>query len=97
MLDEGIDFVLCSRAVFYHFTREVKRLAGQWVVRVNGHAIVVNLQDMCHKLVLTAVGQGNDGARIDVLSIKAAVDDECFACQFVYSLRGVLAKGLGGC
>ena len=93
-LDGLIDLFFCSIAVFANGAHKVEHLAGQRVVGVNGNAIILNLYDSGHELMILAIRQGDDGIGVDVIVVEMTVDRENLALQFMNALRFVGTESL---
>ena len=93
-LDGLVDFLLCGVAILADGASEVERLASQRVVGVDGHAVFLHLHDFGHKLMVLAVGQGDDGIGVDVVMVEMTVDREHLTVDLMNTLGLVGTEGL---
>ena len=96
VLDGLLDLFLRGIAVDEYLACEVEGLACQRVVGVYGDAILLDLDDFGHEVVLLFVLKGDDGSFEDVVMVEVAVDGEDLTVQLVYALRHIVAEGLCG-
>ena len=97
VLDEGVNLVVGSRTVFYHFACEVQRLASHRMVGIHGDAVGLYGYDARHEAMLLWIHECDDGAGIDVLCVKLAVDLEHLTLQFMDSFCQIIAESLCWC
>ena len=95
-LDELLDFFFGSFSFLDYLSLEVQGLACQWVVGVDGHAVILDLHYLGHKLMVFGIVHGDDGSLEDMLLVELAVDGEDITLQLMHSLRDIFPKGFIG-
>ena len=91
-LDQMLYLFFRSHTVFFHLADEVQFLASQRVVRVDGDAVVLNLHDLRHKLMVFGIVHRDDGSLEDMLVVELAVDAEDITLQFVHTFRDIFPE-----
>lgn len=93
-LHQVLYLFLCGFTVLHDLTDEVEYLACQRVVGVNGHPVVLDLDDLSHELVVLIIRECDDRALVDILAVETAVDHKDLALQFVDPLRFIGTESL---
>ena len=95
-LDEFLDFLFRSLTVLDHLSFEVQGLASQREVGIDGDAVVLDLHDLRHKLMVFCIVQCDDGSLEDMLVVELAVDAKDVTLQLMHALRDIFSTGLAG-
>ena len=95
-LDQMLYLFFRSHTVLLYLADKVQFLASQRVVRVDGDAVVLNLYDLRHKLMVFGIVHRDDSSLEDMLVVELAVDAEDITLQFVDALGDIISKGLVG-
>lgn len=94
MVEQSLDFVVCSFAVLDNVALEVELVASEWVVEVYLHLVSTDFHNLCDEEVAILVLERNLCSLEDVLAVEVSVNGEHLLVQFNYSLRIVFAKRL---
>ena len=95
-LDQMLYLFFRSHTVLLYLADKVQFLASQRVVRVDGDAVVLDLHDLRHKLMVFGIVHRDDGPLEDMLVVELAVDAEDITLQFVHTLRDIFPESLVG-
>ena len=92
MVEQVLDFLCGSIAVFEDSTNKLKRLAGQWVIGIYGYVVFCHLDDASHEAVLLLVHQCDDGTFKDMLMVEMTINGEVLTFHLVHTLLIINAK-----
>ena len=95
-LDQMLYLFFRSLTVLLHLADEVQFLASQRVVRVDGDAVVLDLHDLSHKLMVFRIVHCDDGSLEDMLVVELAVDAEDITLQLVDAFGDIFSESFIG-
>lgn len=95
-LDKMLYLFFGSLTVLLHLSDKVQDLASQWVVGVDGNAVVFDFYDLGHKLMVFSIVHRDDGTLEDMLVVELAVNGEDITLQLVDALRDIFPKSFFG-
>ena len=94
MVEHVLNLFIRGITVLQDDACELKRLACQWVVRVDGYAVFLNLHYLGHETMLILIQQRDDSSWIDVLMVKVTVNSKHLALHLMNTLVEIFSESI---